>query len=119
MKKCFSKNVGVKMKKKNKHFVGKNKCAYCTYSMDSAGILGNADATANAGDLAFCLMCCNALQFDGDMKLIKFDIDSIPGLLERNRIKGIQFKMIEFWDKNPSKAEKREKYLKIMDSRHK
>lgn len=51
------------------------------------------------------------------MKLVKFDLNSIPNILERTRIKMLGIKVREFWDTHPDTDGRREKYLKIMDKR--
>lgn len=107
--------------KKNKYFVKKNKCPYCTYPCESA-IMSEKNPDKNEeipspGDLSFCLMCCNASKWDNNMKLIKFDLESIPDLFDRIKVKDIGMRMEEWWDKNHSTNDRREHYLKIMDKR--
>jgi hypothetical protein len=62
-------------------------------------------------------MCCEPATWDASMRLIKYDLNSIPDLLERNRIKLLGMRMEEFWQTNPDKDGRRTKYLKIMDER--
>jgi hypothetical protein len=104
------------MKKKNKNYVRPNRCPYCTYYCDSAADPYEKDRP-KMGDLSFCLMCCEPSQFDQNMKLIKYDLNLIPDLLERNRIKLMGVKMHEWWERHADKDRiaKRDKYLKIMD----
>lgn len=103
------------MKKKNRDFVKRNKCPYCTYPCDSASQI-DGKHKPSVGDLSFCLMCCEPSTWDVSMRLIKFDLNSIHDLLERNRIKSLGFKIHDYWEQNPCKDGRREKYLKIMDS---
>lgn len=107
-------------KKKNRNFVKKNLCPYCTYPCESAGGIGEYRADKPyPGCLSFCLMCCNPATWDANMKLVKFDLNSIPNLLERNRIKLLGLKMQEFWEQNPHlESERRNNYLKIMEERN-
>ena len=101
-------------KKKNKDFVKHNICPYCTYVCGSASAL-DCVGTPHPGDISFCLMCCNSMTWDANMKLVKFDLNSIPDLLDRNRIKGLGLKMHEFWETTPDTDGRRAKYLKKMD----
>lgn len=107
-------------KKKNRNFVKENICPHCTYPCESAsGIDGAERFNPHPGCISFCLMCCGAAAWDANMKLVKFDLNSIPNLLERNRIKRLAFHIQEFWDKNPElESERRNKYLKIMEERN-
>lgn len=103
-------------KKKNKEFVKRNRCPYCTYPCDSATNLDE-NERPEPGCISFCLMCCEPAVWDGNMKLVKFDLNSIPNILERTRIKMLGIKVREFWDTHPDTDGRREKYLKIMDKR--
>ncbi len=96
--------------------VKKSKCPYCTYICDGALPADN-DCKPSPGDISFCLMCCNSNTWDDNMKLIKFDLNSISDLVERNRLKIIGVRMNEFWDKSPDKHNIREIYLKKMDQK--
>jgi hypothetical protein len=62
-------------------------------------------------------MCCEPSTWDSNMKLIKFDLNSITDLLERNRIKILGLKINQFWETNPDKDGRRAMYLKLMDRR--
>ena len=111
------------MKKKNSFFVKKNKCPYCLYPCDSAFLDPNdphkkGGDVPEPGDVSFCLMCCSSMTWDKNMKLQKFDLNSIEDMVERVRIKMVGHRVHEFWDKNPDKSGRREKYLKIMDKRN-
>ncbi len=103
------------MKKKNKHFVKKNICPYCTYPCDSAFMHEDDKQKPDPFDLSFCLMCCEPSQWDQNMKLIKFDLDSVKDIVERNRLKMIKIKVEDFWNTHPDTDGRREKYLTIMD----
>jgi hypothetical protein len=107
-------------KKKNRNFVKENICPYCTYPCESAGGIDGAERSKpHPGCISFCLMCCRAATWDANMKLVKFDLNSIPNLLERNRIKRLGFHIEEFWEKNPElESERRNRYLKIMEERN-
>lgn len=100
----------------NDYFVKKNICPYCTYPCDSAGSLGKEKDRPEAGSISYCLMCCEPSIFDPEMNLVKFDLNSIEDLIERNRLKVLQIRMEEFWQFNPDKDGRRKKYLKIKDS---
>lgn len=108
-----------KSKKKNKDFVKRNRCPYCTYPCDSATTIDKYENKPEVGDVSFCLMCCEPSTWDSNMKLIKFDLDSIPDLLERNRIKLLGMKVNTFWEDNPPDDGRRNMYLKLMDRRNK
>ena len=86
-----------------------NNCPYCGYYCDAALMHEDDKTTPNSGDLSFCLMCCKPSQFDDDMNLIKFDIDSIDDVEERDRLHGIEKRMNMFWESNPELKEKRVK----------
>ena len=111
-------------KKKNSLFVKHNKCPYCTYNCDSA-FMNPIDPDYKEsnkpvpGNVSFCLMCGEPSRWDHDMKLIKFDLNTIPDILERNRIKLLGMHIHTFWEQNPCKDGRREKYLKIMDKKSK
>jgi hypothetical protein len=77
---------------------------------------GEKDAPS-PGDLCFCLMCCEPSQFDENMNMIKFYLNSIKDIVERIRIKQIKMKMELFWDQHPNKDGRREKFLKERDLR--
>lgn len=109
----------MKKKKKNKEFVKRNRCPYCTYLCGSYTFIGKTKEKPKVGDISFCLMCCEPCTWDSKMKLVKFDLDSIPDLLERNRIKLLGLKVNTFWEENPDKDGRREMYLKLMDRRNK
>jgi hypothetical protein len=95
--------------------VKKNKCPYCTYPCDRASMVRGKEKP-RPGSLSFCLMCCELSEWDKNMKLQKFDINSIPDLIERNKIKSLGMHMIDFWEQKPDTTGRREKYLKIMDT---
>lgn len=102
---------------KNKEYIKPNICPYCTYPCDSAGGIGEFEGyKPSSGDLSFCLMCSMPSIFDDEMTLVKFDLNSIKDLVERNRLKAIQFRCNEFWDHHPDKDGRRKKYLEIMES---
>lgn len=105
------------MKRKNKNFVKRNRCPYCTYPCDSAFMQDDKydKEKPTVGDISFCMMCCEPSQWDANMKLVKFDLNKIPDLIERNRIKVLGMRVQEFWDKNPDKTGRRNRYLKILD----
>lgn len=103
--------------KKNKNFVKRNLCPYCTYPCDSASMI-KGQGRPHPGCISFCLMYCQPAAWNAEMKLIKFDLDSIPDLLERNRIKVLGIKIEQFWEENPDKDGRRAKYLKIMDEKN-
>lgn len=101
--------------KKNPEFVKEgNTCPYCTYICESASMI-NSKERPKQGDLSFCLMCCQPLQWNENMDLVKFDLNSIDDIVERNRLKIMSLKMQEFWTFHPDKTGKREKYLKAYD----
>src|ERR1700744_300392 len=104
---------------KNKKCIIKNRCPYCSYDTSAAtSIKGN--SKPNKGNISFCMMCCQPSIFDENMILIKFDLNSITNLVDRNHIKSIQFRMNEFWEQdkvtNKNLAKNREKYLKNMEN---
>ncbi len=78
-----------------------NKCPYCCCKMNAATSLDDEAYIPVAGDLSFCIMCCEASQYDKDMKMVKFDIDSIKDLMERNKLKNVQAHIRRFWEENP------------------
>lgn len=86
-----------------------NNCPYCGYFCDAAEMLEDKNAIPYPGDLSFCFMCSEAMQFDENMNLIKFDLNSIDDIVERNRLKMLQVKMRRFWDECPSIPEKEKK----------
>lgn len=94
-----------------------NHCPYCGYFCDAASFPSDEKKAPKPGDLSFCLMCSGASEFDKDMKMVMFDLNSIPDLIERNRVKGIQTKMELFWLENPDKCDKREQFLRERDRR--
>ena len=94
-----------------------NNCPYCGYFCDAATFSGEGKKAPKSGDLSFCLMCLGPSEFDKNMKMIKFDLNSIDDIVERNRLKGMQIKMEEFWEINPDKSGRREKFLKERDRR--
>ena len=96
---------------KDNNFRKENKCPYCGYFCDAAQMLEDPSAIPTPGDLTFCIMCTEASQFDKDLNMIKFDINSIEDLIERNRIKGIQVKMGLFWDEHPELQKLRDDVL--------
>lgn len=104
---------------KNKNFVKDNTCPYCTYPCPLVANIKSGRRPI-PGNLAFCLMCLNASIFDKEMHLIKFDLNSITDLIERNRLKVLQLKMRSFWDNDFHDShviKRREKYLAILDSK--
>lgn len=102
---------------KNPEYVKPNICPYCTYPCDSAGgIAGDEGYKASSGDLSFCLMCGSPSIFENNMNLKKFDLNTIEDLVERNRLKAIQFRCNEFWEYHPDTDGRRKKYLTIMES---
>lgn len=107
-------------KRKNKHFVKENICPYCTYPCESANGIGEHSVEKpHPGCISFCLMCCSAAQWDVNMKLVKFDLNSIQNILERNRVKLLGMKIEQFWDENPDiEPDRRNRYLRIMEKRN-
>ena len=103
--------------KKNKNFVKRNRCPYCTAPCDFATQIQGKDSP-RPGCISFCFMCCQPLTWNEKMKLIKFDLNSIPDLFERSRIRALGWKIERYWEDNPDKDGRREKYLKIFDERH-
>jgi hypothetical protein len=69
------------------------------------------------GSISFCLMCCEPATWDESMKLVKFDLNSIPDIIERNRIKLLGMRVNEFWETHPDTDGRRAMYLKLMDKR--
>ena len=92
-----------------------NNCPYCGYFCDAAMMQEDEKQVPEAGDLSFCLMCCEPSIFGDDMKLQKFDLNSISDIVERNRLKGMQVKMEMFWDANPDTTGRRDQFLKARD----
>ena len=105
-----------KKSKKNKDFIKRNRCPYCTYLCDSATMLKGNDKPS-PGAISFCLMCCEPGTWDKNMKIVKFDLNSITDIIERNKIKLVGMKMNEFWDTHPDTDGRRAMYLKLMDKR--
>jgi hypothetical protein len=103
---------------KNKYFVKRNICPYCTYPCDSAAMIDiDGDDKPEPGSINFCLMCCEPSTWDENMKLVKFDLNYIEDIIERNRIKLLGIRINEFWETNPDKSGRRAMYLKRMDQR--
>lgn len=102
------------MNEKNKYFVKKNECPYCTYPCDSADSI-NHDHRPQPGHLSYCMMCGNVSQWDENMNFVKFDIDSITDIVERNRLKSLRIDIERFWEENPDKDGRRTMYLNKMD----
>lgn len=98
-------------------FLKENKCPYCDYRCTAAELMEDENQAPCVGDLTFCLMCCGASQFDENMNMIIFDINSIDDLIERNRIKGEQLKMELFWETHPDNLKIRGKYLNARDQK--
>lgn len=92
-----------------------NNCPYCGYFCDAATMPNDNKQKPTVGDLSFCLMCCEPSQFDKNMKLIKFDINSIHELEEIKRLTNVKKKMELFWVFYPDKSGRREVYLKSKD----
>lgn len=82
-------------------FRKENYCPYCNYKNDAATMPGDPNAIPTAGDLTFCLKCSECSQFDENMKLIKFDIDSIENKKEVDRLKKMQNHIRDFWKAHP------------------
>lgn len=104
--------------KKNPEFVKNNICTYCTYHCESATMI-NSKEGPEPGDLSFCFMCCQPSQWDEQMNMIKFDLNTIDDIIERNKVKLISLKMQEFWELHPDNTGRREKYLKVYDEQTK
>lgn len=96
----------------NNGFRRKNNCPYCGYFCDAHQMIEDERIAPQVGDLTFCLMCCEPSQFDNDMKMEKFDLNSIDDISERNRLKGIKINMENFWKEHPHISFKREKYIR-------
>jgi len=107
------------MKKKPKNgFLKENTCPYCDYECTSATLIGNETVAPKPGDLSFCLMCCGAFLFDEKMNFVKFDLNSIPNIMERIRLRDLQIKMEQFWEsKSRSENLRRETYLRNRDKK--
>ena len=105
------------MKKKNKDFVKRNYCPYCTYPCDSAMMLEGKDKPT-PGSISFCLMCCEPSVWNEKMDLIKFNLNSIIDIIDRNRVKLFGMKVSDFWLTHPDTDGRRAKYLKIMDKKN-
>ena len=71
----------------NDDYVKKNVCPYCTYPCDSATSIDKKRYKPEVGSLSFCLMCCEPSEFNEEMDLVKFDLNSIDDLIERNKLK--------------------------------
>ncbi len=78
-----------------------NKCPYCGYFCDSAVMTDDESIKPQQGDISFCLKCTECSLFGENMKLEKFNIDSIKDTYERNRLKIIQVKMNKFYSEFP------------------
>ena len=93
-----------------------NYCPYCNYFCDCATITGVSDpkAVPKPGDLSFCMMCCRPMKFGENMRLEKFDIDSLESRSQRNRLTEIRIMMELYWIQEASMEDKqkREEYLK-------
>jgi len=74
-----------------------NYCPYCGYFCDAATMAGDPKGIPTPGSLSFCLMCCNPCEFDKDLILQKFDINTINNFEERNRLFDIGAKMHLWW----------------------
>jgi hypothetical protein len=97
-----------------------NYCPYCGYFCDAATMIEDPRQTPKPGDLSFCIMCCSPGQFDDNLVLQKFDLDSITDRNEKNRLLAMQAKMVFFWTSNLPKDEdkkRREGYLKTAKDR--
>lgn len=94
----------------------RNRCPYCTYPCDAATMI-KGDDQPHPGCISFCMMCCEPSMWDEKMKLVKFNLNSIPDLIERNRIKLLGMMVNEFWETHPDTDGRRAMYLKLMDKR--
>ncbi len=101
-----------KKKEPENNYRKPNNCPYCGYFCDAATMVGDKKAKPKKGDLSFCIMCSESSIFAKNMKMVKFDLNSIDDIVERNRLKACSYKIKEFWDLNPELAkEKRDKYF--------
>ena len=89
----------------------KNNCPYCGYFCDAATLPGNDKKSPKIGDLSFCLMCVNPSMFDNDFKLVKFDLNSIKDIVERNKLKIMQLEIKRFYEENPKLQDKIKQYI--------
>lgn len=98
-------------------FRKENYCPYCKYKIDAATIIeGDKKIAPKAGDLSFCLMCTNPLQFTKELKLKQFNLNTVKNINERNRLKLIQIHMENFWETASAiNHQRRHQYLKNLD----
>lgn len=78
-----------------------NKCPYCNHFCDAALCTDDDMEKPSPGDISFCIICFEPAEFDKDMKLIKFDLDSIQDAYERNRLKDMRSSMKHFIKNHP------------------
>lgn len=93
-------------------FRRENNCPYCGYFCDAHQMLKDEMAVPKVGDLTFCMMCCEPSQFNNDMKMEKFDLNSIEDIEERNRLKKIKNNMERFWKDHAHISNRREEYIR-------
>lgn len=58
----------------NTNYVGLSECPYCSEKIDSAINDLNEMIPAKVGNIALCIRCGEASEFDEEMKLIKFNV---------------------------------------------
>lgn len=85
-----------------------NLCPYCGYFTTAAFFPEDESIAPTAGDLSLCLMCCECSEFDENMNLIKFNIDTLKPKKERIEVKLRQKNMRKFWKLNPHLKPKRD-----------
>lgn len=79
-----------------------NTCPYCGHYCDAATIIDDDKRIPpTVGSLSFCINCAESSEFDKNMILIKFNLDSIENEVERNRLKNLQQHMKNFLKINP------------------
>jgi hypothetical protein len=91
-----------------------DRCPYCSYEINRSETIGNKKCLPSTGDLSFCAMCCEAMIFDSNLNLQKFDLNSVKDLMERAYYKNAQNKIKEAWDNIPEiqkHKERRQKFL--------
>lgn len=61
----------------NKNYVGLGNCPYCSHSVDSAVNEFDEEVLPTVGDITLCIKCGEVSEFDGEMKLIKFNVSQM------------------------------------------
>lgn len=91
-------------------------CPYCQYEITCSETIGKEKHLPKPGDLSFCLMCCEAMEFDKNLNFKKFDLNSVSDPEERNYYKSTQDKMKKAWEEMPQMQPHRARRQKFLDN---